>query len=476
MTLPHESQTQISVAFTIVVLLVGFIALVELLRHEARPALEVVKQRGTLIVASRRSPAAYFDGLHGPDGFEYALARRFAQHLGVEVRFAFPADLGRLFDDLWQRRVDMASGALAVTPGRATDTAFSRPYLTVTEQVVYRLGQHRPRSLDDIAPGDLHVVAGSSHEETLRALRAQSHPSLSWRRHRSDTSRQLLAMVDRGDIRLTVADSNTVSMDRRLYRHIGTAFELGGPKPIAWAFRQSDDRSLLEAANRFLAEAEEDGTLQRLRARYFGHTGRLNFVDTRDFWRAVRDRLPALRPHFEAAAAETGYDWRLLAAIGYQESHWRADAVSPTGVRGIMMLTRSTARRVDVEDRSDPRQSILGGARYLRIVEQKIPDRIQAPNRLWLTLAGYNVGFGHLEDARVLTERDGGDPDLWLDVKQRLPLLSQPEYHKTVRYGFARGQEPVNYVDNIRNYLDMLVWFTTTRDQAAIDRLLADEE
>ncbi len=138
-----------------------------------------------------------------------------------------------------------------------------------------------------------------------------------------------------------------------------------------------------------------------------------------------------------------------------------------------MMLTKATAKQMKVKDRNDPAQSILGGARYLRVVENKIPERIPEPHRLWFTLAGYNVGFGHLEDARVLTERDGADPDLWLDVKQRLPLLAKKAYYRTVRHGFARGREPVNYVDNIRNYYDLLVWFTTTDDSEARERLIA---
>jgi len=140
------------------------------------------------------------------------------------------------------------------------------------------------------------------------------------------------------------------------------------------------------------------------------------------------------------------------------------------------MLTQATADQMKIEDRNDPEQSIIGGAKYLRVVENKIPDRIQEPNRLWLTLAGYNVGFGHLEDARILTERDGASPDLWLEVKQRLPLLAQKKYYETVRHGAARGREPVNYVDNIRNYYDLLVWYTTTSDRETRDRLLSPEK
>lgn len=474
MPLSAHADRAISIAMTAVLLLVGLVGTTVLLQREARPQLDKVRERGVLIVASRSIDAAGETEHTGRDGFELALVRRFAEHLGVELRVVARDALRSLLADVATGSVDMAAGGLGVTPARAARLAFSLPYLQVHEQLVYRAGSYRPRTLDDVGPGDLHVVADSSHEETLAQWRDDGHADLDWRRHALRDARPLLRQVDSGDIRLTVADSLTVAKARRIYRHVAVALDLSEDRPVAWAFRRGDDRSLLDAANRFLDELHADGRLAQLQARYFGHTGRLNFVDTRAFWRGVRDRLPIYRPLFEQAAAETGHDWRLLAAIGYQESHWEPDAVSPTGVRGVMMLTRATAKRVGVDDRLDPEQSILGGARYLRIIERRIPERVSGPNRIWLTLAGYNVGFGHLEDARVLTERQGGNPDLWLDVKQRLPLLADPAHYKTLRYGFARGQEPVDYVDNIRNFYEMLVWFTTTRDRATVERLLAD--
>jgi membrane-bound lytic murein transglycosylase F len=440
------------------------VGLMQVLHQESRPLLEKIKQRGTLVVAMRRSPAVYLEGPEGPDGFEYALTQAFAAHLGVKLRAVFPDNLDQLFAAVASRTVDMASAGLTATPGRLRKVAFSAPYLTVVEQMIYRAGSRRPKTLDEIVPGDLHVVADSSHEETLIGLRDNGHPGLTWQRHPDDGTRRLLSEVESGAIRLTVANANTFALDRRLFPHIATAFELGGEQPIAWAFARGNEDSLRIAANDFLAHLENNGSLERLRARFFGHTGRLNLVDARAFWRHVNDRLPTLQALFEQAGELNDLDWRLLAAIGYQESHWRAEAVSPTGVRGIMMLTQTTAKRVGVKNRSDPAQSIAGGARYLRIVEKKIPQRIQRPDRLWLTLAGYNIGFGHLEDARILTQRAGDNPDLWLDVKKHLPLLTKPEYHKTVRHGFARGQEAVDYVDNIRNYYDMLIWHTNSID------------
>jgi membrane-bound lytic murein transglycosylase F len=172
----------------------------------------------------------------------------------------------------------------------------------------------------------------------------------------------------------------------------------------------------------------------------------------------MRERLPEFRPLFEQASERTGLDWRLLAAVSYQESHWNPRAVSPTGVRGLMMLTNRTARQLGIEDRNDPRQSVSGGARYLRSMIERLPERIEHPDRLWLALAAYNIGLGHLEDARVLTERQGGDPDRWADVRGRLPLLTQKKYFSQTRFGYARGYEAANYVENIRTFYEILVW------------------
>jgi len=452
----------------------GLMGIHTLFQQGGLSTMQRIEQSGRLIVATRVGLTTYHAGATGPDGFEYTLVRQFARDRGLEVEFVFPPTLAALLDATEHGKVHLAAAGLSETPPRSKRLRFSNPYRQTGEQVVYRRGSRRPRTIDEIGPDELHVIADSAHEETLRQLRRNGRPQLSWLRQADPNALTLLGAIDQGKIRYAVADSADLDLGRRLYRHAAAAFDLGTAWPVAWAMAPSGDNSLRDAVNDFLRRLEDSGELQRLRARYFGHRGRLNFVDTRQFWRNVRDRLPTLRGHFEQAAELTGIDWRLLAAIGYQESHWHTDAVSPTGVRGIMMLTRSTARQMGVSDRVDPEQSIIGGAKYLRRIEDRIPERIAEPDRLWLTLAGYNVGFGHIEDARILTERDGANPDLWLEVKQRLPLLSKKEHYRTLRYGFARGQEPVDYVDNIRNYYEMLVWFTT-RDKAVRDRLLSAE-
>lgn len=234
----------------------------------------------------------------------------------------------------------------------------------------------------------------------------------------------------------------------------------------------SDD-SLRTAFNSYLQRSRMNGEFATIWDRQFGRTNVFEHVDSRTFMRHFKRRLPRYQNEFQATAERYGLDWRLLAALSYQESHWDSKAVSPTGVKGLMMLTSNTASSLGV-DRHDASQSIDGAARYLVRLQARMPSRIAEPDRTWFALAAYNVGYGHLEDARRLTQQQGGNPDHWADVARNLPLLSRPEWHSKTRHGYARGGEPVYFVRNIRHYYDALVWldYRTARGDPA-NRMLA---
>ncbi len=168
--------------------------------------------------------------------------------------------------------------------------------------------------------------------------------------------------------------------------------------------------------------------------------------------RRIDQRLPDFRPVFEEAADEYELPADLLAALAYQESHWDPLARSPTGVRGMMMLTQRTAQELGIEDRLDPEQSIRGGARYLRQMHERLDADIPEPDRTYLALASYNIGRGHLLDARRLARELDRDPDRWADMREVLPLLTEERYYRDLRFGYARGYQPVYYVQRIRNY------------------------
>jgi membrane-bound lytic murein transglycosylase F len=428
---------------------------------ENRPnALERIQADNELIVITRNSSTTYYEGPDGPTGFEYELARRFADFLNVELRIVIPPNFNDILTLTALGDAHLAAAGLTVTGKRKEKVRFGPVYQTITPQLVYRSGTRRPKTPADL-DGILEVVSGSSHEERLEELQ-ETHPDLSWEADEEQGSEELLVLVWQQLIDYTVADSNELSVNRNYYPELMPAFDISEPQEIAWAFPITDDDSLYLAAITFFNRIKADGTLEQLIERYYGHIRKFDYVGTRSYLAHIDQRLPQYQDLFMTAADNVSMDWRLLAAIGYQESHWDPDAVSYTGVRGLMMLTQAAAKDVGIENRRDPEQSIMGGADYLSSIIGRIPEHIPEPDRTWLALAAYNVGLGHLEDARILTTKNKGDADRWIDVKKNLPLLSKKKWFQQTRYGYARGWEPVRYVENIRSYYDILVWVTET--------------
>ncbi|MCC5860787.1 MAG: membrane-bound lytic murein transglycosylase MltF [Gammaproteobacteria bacterium] len=434
-----------------------------------------IQALGELRVVTRNSLTTYYVGLEGPMGPEYELARGLADQLGVGLYIYTPDSFDTTLAELISNRAHVAAAGLTVTPARRTRVDFGPPYGEVYPQLVQRLGAPQVRSLEALAALEdvrLQVLAGSSHVELLERL-AKLHPTLHWEAVQTVDVDELLSRVANGDADFTLVDSSEFQVARHLYPELRAVFDVGEPEPVAWALtRRRNDPSLREAVSRYFAALEAEAELAGLFQRYLEPVGDYDYVSTRAFVTHFDTRLPKYRDYFHAAATETGFDWRLLAAVGYQESHWNPKAVSPTGVRGIMMLTQRTANALEIEDRVDPFQSIMGGARYLAQQHARIPDRIPEPDRTWLALAAYNIGWGHLEDARVLTEINGADPDSWADVRDHLPLLTQRQWYSRVRRGFARGWQPVHYVDNIQRYYQVLQWMTAG-EQIAEEELIA---
>lgn len=396
----------------------------------------------------------YYNGPTGPQGFEYELAVGFADYLGVNLDVHPYYTLNEMFPQLNNQHLDIIASGISVTPERSLQYKFGPAYQDVSQKLVFKQGKVRPRSATDLV-GKLTVVAGSSHTETLREFK-KHHDHLDWIETDEKDSEELLEQVLDEQLDYTIADSNILAVIRRRYPELSIGFTINKEQGIAWALNKNQDDSLLAALIEYFGIIQSDGRLAALEDKYFGHVRQFNYVDTREFIKSAQKVLPEYRPWFETYSADM--DWRLLAAMSYQESHWDPRARSPTGVRGMMMLTLATARDLGIKSRLDPEQSIKGGAIYIANLLNRIPDRIKYPDRVWFALASYNVGLGHLEDARILTERQGGNPDMWVDVKKRLPQLRQKKYYKTTRYGYARGNEAVTYVDNIRRYYDTLVW------------------
>lgn len=418
--------------------------------------LETIQETGELVVISRNGPTTYYEGSAGYTGFEYTLLKAFARTIGARLVIKDVEDLGQMIDQVGTLGHFAAAG-LTVTDRRSRQVQFSEPYLRVTQQLIYHVDHERPLSIEDLIGQRILVIGNSSHAEFLRRLQNR-HPQLMWEERHDVEMLDLLEMVHNRKVDFTIVDSNAFDLNNSLYPKAQVAFSLSEPEPVAWAFPHSRDRSLLDAANRFLTAAHSDGTLADLSEQYYGHLGEIGYSDALVFTERMNSRLPQWKDLLQNASTETGIPWELLAALSYQESHWNPKARSPTGVRGFMMLTLNTAKEVNVSNRLDPEQSILGGATYYRKLLDRLPDDIKGQDRIWLSLAAYNVGYGHLQDARTLAQRHGANPDKWSDIKGFLPLLAKRQYYKHTRHGYARGHEAVTFVQNIRNFYGILAW------------------
>jgi membrane-bound lytic murein transglycosylase F len=427
-----------------------------------KDALSQIKSRGVLRISTVNSPLTYYTINNAPAGMDYELAKRFADYLGVKLEVTVRPNLGDLFDDLDDGKADLLAAGLIYNSERLSRYQSGPSYYSVSQQLVYRIDKPRPKNLGDLK-GRLIVQSGSAYLSTLRSAKADSYPDLDWAISTDMGQKALLEAVADGKLDYTVGDSVTIGLLQRIHPQLAVAFDITDEEPVTWYLPRNDDDSLNAAMLDFYSQMGEEGTMARLEEKYLGHVGTFDYVDTRTFLRAIDNTLPDIKPLFEKYASSI--DWRLLAAISYQESHWNPQATSPTGVRGMMMLTRNTADSLDVNDRLDPEQSIRGGSEYLRRMMEKVPETIPEDERIWFALAAYNMGYAHMLDARRLTLKQGGNPDSWADVKLRLPMLSQKRYYAQTTYGYARGHEAYNYVENIRKYQISLVGYLQEQEK-----------
>lgn len=410
-----------------------------------------------LVVLVRNSPTTRFLGADGKyTGIEQDLAELFARDIGKRLRIVERNRFADILPSLRRHSAHLAAAGLSATEERNQHFEFGPAYLSVQKVVAYNTGSVRPRNLGELVGKRVAAVAGSSSADQMRTERANL-PELQWEEVHVADSITLLDRLSDGDYDYVIVDSNVLALAQNFSPNIERAITLGAPEALAWALPKDAAPLLLQNVKDFFDRINADGTLRILLDRYYGHIERLNTGDVVAFLQRRTSILPKYRAMFQEAQELTDIDWRLLAALGFQESHWDPLATSPTGVRGLMMLTAATADRMGVTDRLDAKQNILAGANYLKILRDTLPARIPEPDRTWMALAAYNVGYGHLEDARILAQRRGLNADSWIDLRKTLPLLARSDYYTSVRRGFARGGEAVILTENIRNYYDILV-------------------
>ena len=415
---------------------------------------ESIMARGVLRVATRNAPTTYYHGPLGSKGFEYDLAKDFANYLKVDLEIIIYDSIADILTAVKEQQVDLAAAGITKTNARKQSFLFGPTYQSIEQQVICNRDHKAPKKISDLIDRDLHVVSRSSYVERLNELTKET-PKLKWTEHSKTSTEALIHKVANGDIECVISDSNIVKLNQRYFPNLKAGLSITDKQALAWVLHK-DSSSLQQVINDWFVQYKALNQLSLLEQHYYYYVPIFFFFYIRTIHRRIDSRLPKYQPLFEQAAKKNDLNWILLAAQSYQESHWNPKAKSPTGVRGMMMLTLPTAKRVGIKSRIDAEQSINGGAIYMASLIGRLPDSIPDRTRIWYGLAAYNIGMGHLYDARNLASSLGKNPDSWEDMQEVLPLLANKKYYSRLRYGYARGSEPVEYVKRVRHYRDIL--------------------
>ncbi len=429
-----------------------------------------------LVVGTRETPTSFMrdkttdsegKAILLESGFDHDLVEAFAKSMGKSVKFVVAENEEALHRLVERGEVHMAAAWLTK---RFVEAPSNRNLTGSDDEQMPQASLLRASSAyaqeplvlvqpDDVAPLEsikqlhkttVHGLNASSNILWLNQLERQKVvPKLEI--HQDWNELDLLKAVSERKIALAIVPRSVFRIGINYYPGIDAALAVGDTEDIVWAFPKRSGDALVLQANKFLATAEQDGTLRQLRDRYFGAVERLQEADRSVFLTRMKTRLPQYLSQFKRAQLASGYDWRLLAALAYQESHWDGSLVSPTGVRGLMMLTGDTADRLGVRNRLDPYESIMGGARYLDMLRDEIPATVPEPDRTWMAIASYNVGPAQINSARSLAKSQKLNPDSWADIKKTLPLLGQTKSGTKIR-----GGEAVVTAENVRMYYAIL--------------------
>ncbi len=430
--------------------------------------LSKIKKEKKLNVVLLNSPSTYFIGAEGPQGFEYDLLSAYSKHLNVDLNITEVHTVQEALSLSKKPDIHITSASLAKTPLREEKLNFGPSYFEVQEQVICYRGMQRqhkfPHDVEDLAGLNIVVGEETSYSETIRSLQNDGF-EINATFSSEYSTEELLEKVSKHEIDCTIAASNIYALNLRYFPEVAMAFTVSSREQLAWVLAEGA-KELERDMYSWLNDFNQQGKMTQLKDHYYSYVLFFDYYNTKMFYKRMKSRLPKYESLFKEAATRFGIPWTLLASISYQESHWNPKAKSYTGVRGLMMLTRHTAKLLGVKNRLDPKQSIVGGTRHIKQMLKFVKSEVEGENRLKFALAAYNIGWGHIRDAQSLAKEIGLNPAIWSDLKIVLPLLSQKKYYKTLQYGYARGSEPVKYVESIYNYRDILEKQLKTKESA----------
>lgn len=426
--------------------------------------LKEIKKDGKLRALIAYSATSYFLYRGQPMGYEYELLKRLADDLGVELELKVSKNLDELLPELKKGSVDIVAHALAITSERKKEVSFA-DFLYLTEQV---LVQRKPENwrrmtLDQIQEqiitdpiqliGDtVSVRMNSSYFNRIKNLSKEIGGEIVIDTLDGNlTTDEIIKMVAEGDIKYSLADKNLATINASYYSNLDVDVPLSFSQRIAWAVHPNASK-LLKATNKWLKKEKRHPDYNVIYNRYFKHKRSFKRRVNSPFYSLNQKKISKYDPIIKGNSEQIGWDWRLLASLIYQESQFDPEAESWTGAKGLMQMMPAAAEEMGVTNKSDPEDIIKGGTNYLKRMHDRfeaIPDSIQ---RIKFAMASYNCGYSHVIDAQKLAAVNGLDSTAWDEhVEKMIVALSYPKNfnHEVVKYGYVRGIEPFQYVDEI---------------------------
>ena len=414
---------------------------------------ERIKKSGVLRLITNNSINSYHYYAGKPTGFEYDLSKAFADFLDVDLNVITPG-WNNMFTYLDDGKGDFIAAGLAITRDRLEKVNFSIPYMTIQQHIIHHNLVFGPKNIQDLTFRTIHVRRGTSYHSRLEEIK-QSGVEVSYILYDNIPTEEFIRQVHDREIKFTVADNHIAYLNQRYYPDIRIGIPLQEKESLAWAVRKNDTQ-MLEQINKFFLFANETGLLKKLSEKYYTGNQPSDPFDLKKFHKRIKTRLPKFKKTIMEESSKYGLDWKLIAAVVYQESHFNPKARSFTNVRGLMQVTTRTAEEMGIANRLNPDQSIRAGIRYLDKMKKRFEHFDDEYEEMLFALASYNVGYGHVLDAMQLAKGKGLDETKWQHIKTTLPLLSKSKYYKKTKYGYARGWEPVQYVERILTYYDIL--------------------
>jgi len=439
--------------FIIILLSVFYISFHILAEPAGKGTLEDIKEKGTITVIMTNNANVYYSYRDEYMGFEYDLVKRFAEFLGVNLEVITPG-WDKMFQALNSGKGDMIAAGLTITNPRKKLADFSEGYLEVQQQVIVHKNNNSVNKIKDLNGKTIHIRPKTSYEQRLEELK-NNGLDIDIVFYENMPTEEIIRMVAEKEIEITVADSNIAKLNQRYYPDIRIAFPISEPQQLGWAVRNNSNK-LRKKINEFFDIIEKDGTFSQIYERYYRSASIFDYVDIKRFHRRLKTRLPKYKDIIKKTAEKYGFDWRLIAAMVYQESHFNPYAKSYTGVRGLMQVTQRTAKEMGIKNRINPELSVKAGVAYLAKIYQRFDEIKDPETKMLFALASYNVGYGHVRDAQDICRSKGWDPKTWSSLRKALPLLRERKYYKNTTYGYARGTEPVRYVRRIMTYYDII--------------------